>query len=148
LSPRKRRLLLACLPAAVVALAVGVWLLWPRTAITRENAEKIQPGMTLAEVEAILGGPARDESTGRPTERDDDPGAAGPSGRGVIGFEWTLGPPLPDGNPSDLRRMWATDHLMVVVDFNGRGHVTAKRTFRTHPVRGTLLDTLRRWLGL
>jgi hypothetical protein len=45
-----------------VALAVGLWWVWPRTAITRENAERIREGMTLAEVEAILGGPARDEA--------------------------------------------------------------------------------------
>jgi hypothetical protein len=61
---RARRMLLFGLPAAVVAVAVSAWLLWPRTAITRENADKIRMGMTLAEVEAILGGPARDESTG------------------------------------------------------------------------------------
>jgi outer membrane protein assembly factor BamE (lipoprotein component of BamABCDE complex) len=61
----RRRLLLFALIAVAVVLAVGVWLLWPRTAITRENAAKIQAGMTLAEVEAILGGPARDEMTGR-----------------------------------------------------------------------------------
>jgi hypothetical protein len=53
----RRRFLFLSLAAAVVALAIGVWLLWPRTAITRENAEKIRLGMTLAEVEAILGGP-------------------------------------------------------------------------------------------
>ena len=34
------------------------------SSITRANAERIHEGMTLAEVEAILGGPARDESTG------------------------------------------------------------------------------------
>jgi hypothetical protein len=144
--PTLRRLLLLCLPV-LAGLAVGAWLLWLRSAITRENAAKVQVGMTLAEVEAILGGPARDESTG-PTERDDDPGAAGPGGGGVIGFAWALGPSLPDGNPSDLRKMWATDHLMVVVAFNGGGRVTAKRTFQTHLVQEPLLERLRRWLGL
>jgi hypothetical protein len=130
-----------------VAVLAGARLLWPRSAITAKTAEKVRPVTTLAEVEAILGGPARDESTG-PTERDDDPGAAGPGGGGVIGFAWALGPSLPDGNPCELRKMWATDHLMVVVDFNGGGRVTAKRTFRTHLVRETLRDRLRRWLGL
>jgi hypothetical protein len=49
-----------------VALGVGVWLVWPQpSAITRENYECIQTGMTRADVEAILGGPARDETTGR-----------------------------------------------------------------------------------
>jgi outer membrane protein assembly factor BamE (lipoprotein component of BamABCDE complex) len=46
-------------------MAVGIWLLWPRpSAITKENANRIQVGMTLQEVEAILGGPARDDTHG------------------------------------------------------------------------------------
>jgi hypothetical protein len=58
----RRRLLVFSLIATLVGLGVGAWALWPqRTAITRENAAKIQKGMTLAEVEAILGGTARHE---------------------------------------------------------------------------------------
>jgi hypothetical protein len=53
--------LLACM---LVAGGIATWLLRSDTAITRENAEKIRPGMTLAEVEAILGGPPRDECIG------------------------------------------------------------------------------------
>jgi SmpA / OmlA family len=55
------RLLLIAIPVAAASIAVGAWLMWPRTVITPENAARIQPGMTVAEVEAILGGPARDE---------------------------------------------------------------------------------------
>jgi hypothetical protein len=69
MSRRTRRLLLLALPV-LVALAAGAWLPWPRTAITRENVEKIQPGMTLEEAEAILGGPARDEAGG-PVDREE-----------------------------------------------------------------------------
>src|SRR4051812_12875345 len=64
MTKRSRRLLLFSVPAALVAGLLAAWLLWPRTAITRENAERVQVGMTRAEVEAILGGPARDDSTG------------------------------------------------------------------------------------
>jgi hypothetical protein len=61
----KRRHLLVFGPLVVwLALGVSGWMLWPRAGITRENAAKIQVGMTLEEVEAILGGPARDETTG------------------------------------------------------------------------------------
>jgi len=42
----------------------GCVVLWPPTAITPENAAKIEKGMTLTDVETILGGPARDESAG------------------------------------------------------------------------------------
>ncbi len=60
-----RRLLLLGLAAvlAVLGVAVSVWLL-PRSAINRENYRKIRDGMSLAQVEAILGGPERDESIG------------------------------------------------------------------------------------
>jgi hypothetical protein len=68
---RRLRLLLG-VPVAVVVLGVGAWLLLPRTAITRENAAKIQVGMTLAEVEAILGGPAREDFVGE-LQLDFDP---------------------------------------------------------------------------
>jgi hypothetical protein len=60
----RRRLFLLALCVAVVLLGVGIWLLWPRwphTAISQENVNRINVGMTLAEVEQILGGPARDE---------------------------------------------------------------------------------------
>jgi hypothetical protein len=63
----RRRLVLLALPVALVLLGTGAWIVWPRqprTAITPENAAKIQKSMTLAEVEAILDGPARDETHG------------------------------------------------------------------------------------
>src|ERR1700722_14790543 len=62
----RRRLLVFGFLVVLVMLGVGGVVLWaqPRTAITRENAAKIQVGMALTEVEAILGGPARDESSG------------------------------------------------------------------------------------
>jgi hypothetical protein len=61
----RRRSLVLSLAVVVVGLSAGVWLLWPRTAITRENAARIQKGMTRVEVLTILGGPPRDESNGR-----------------------------------------------------------------------------------
>src|SRR4051812_40868610 len=72
----RRRVLVFGIPGAFVAGLVITWLLWPRTAITADNAAKVREGMTLAEVEALLG-PARDESTGplaaELTEAIDDP---------------------------------------------------------------------------
>jgi hypothetical protein len=54
----RRRLLLFGLPIALVVLGVALWLLWPRSsAITPENYERIQGGMTFEQVQAILGGP-------------------------------------------------------------------------------------------
>jgi hypothetical protein len=62
---RKLRWLLLLVGLAVV-VAVGAFALWPRKdRITRENFDRIQNGMSLAEVEAILGPPG-DHRT-RPT---------------------------------------------------------------------------------
>jgi hypothetical protein len=49
---------------AGVALVLGVllltdWLLW-RPWLTEDNMRRLRPGITLAEVEALLGGPAAD----------------------------------------------------------------------------------------
>jgi outer membrane protein assembly factor BamE (lipoprotein component of BamABCDE complex) len=66
--PQPRRRLLLALALLTCVLAGGVaWLLLAReTAITRENAAKIENGMTQAEVEAILGGPARNDAAVHP----------------------------------------------------------------------------------
>ncbi len=49
---------------AVPLLGAVAWLLWPESAVTPENARRIQRGMTLTEVEDILGGPACDDRWG------------------------------------------------------------------------------------
>jgi hypothetical protein len=56
----RRRVLLLGSVAVVAACAIVVTV-WPRTAINRWNAARIEKGMTRAEVEAILGGPPRQE---------------------------------------------------------------------------------------
>ena len=43
----------------VVALLLTDWLLW-EPGLTEDNVRRIRPGMTLAEVEELLGGPARE----------------------------------------------------------------------------------------
>jgi outer membrane protein assembly factor BamE (lipoprotein component of BamABCDE complex) len=53
-------MLLVTSAGALAVLAVGLWLISPASsAITRANAAQVQKGMTLEEVETILGGPAR-----------------------------------------------------------------------------------------
>lgn len=58
-----RRLLLYAVPATLALIGCGGWLIWPRTAITKESFAQIRKGMSRAEVDVILGGPPRDEST-------------------------------------------------------------------------------------
>ena len=60
---KRRTLLVLVLLGSLVAGGLAFASL-NRSAITPENAAKISEGQTLKEVERLLGGPARDESTG------------------------------------------------------------------------------------
>src|ERR1700690_3989445 len=65
---RKRKTLLLALGGLMflgVLAAATYFTLRPRVVITEETVAQIKPGMTEAEVEAILGGPARDYTEGR-----------------------------------------------------------------------------------
>jgi hypothetical protein len=57
--PRRALLLLAGLALVVGALLLTDRLLW-EPGLNEENVNRLRPGMTLAEVEALLGGPAAD----------------------------------------------------------------------------------------
>ena len=56
---RRAYLWLAGVALVVGALLLTDWLLW-QPGLTEDNVRRIKPGMTLAEVEALLGGPAAD----------------------------------------------------------------------------------------
>ena len=148
MSRRTRRLLLLALPA-LVALTGGGWLFWPRTDITRENAETIQVGMALAEAEAILGGPARDEAGGS-LVADSTPAEA----RGEMAQLFAN----PGGDIDPFRRplyassaatrlRWASDRAVIHVHLGPTGRVVACDSLPVRPEE-PLLHRLRRWLGL
>src|SRR5579859_1727961 len=66
-------LVLACV--LILGIGIAAYGMWPReSAINAENAAKIRPGQSLWEVEVILGGPERDDSSGPVTllTPDDD----------------------------------------------------------------------------
>jgi hypothetical protein len=140
MSRRTRHLLSLSLPV-LVALAAAAWLLWPRTAITRENFDRIEVGMTLAEVEAILGGPPREEATGPFVPRDGDPDSVWITHEFMV----IIGPGAP-AFPAD--RGWAAHSLLVWVTFDAEGRVSAKNCLPVRRATEPLLDRLRRWLGL
>jgi hypothetical protein len=129
--PTRRRLLFS-LPAGLAVALVTAWLFWPRTAITEENAAKVQVGMTLAEVEAVLGGPARDESTG-PLTTD------------IALRQVALRQVMLDDSLSGL---WTSNHVMVCINFGADRQVTQMSWFPVRRAQESLLDHLRRWLGL
>jgi hypothetical protein len=63
---KKRWIVVAGILAACVCLTLGVLaMLPPRPGVTPANIERIEDGMTLAEVEKILGGPGPDFISGR-----------------------------------------------------------------------------------
>jgi hypothetical protein len=117
-----RRLFVTVGLLACILVAGGAWLLWPRTMITAENAAKIQPGMTVAEVEEILGGPARNEA---------------PEVARVHRMLQSVSPDLE----------WTSEQVSVWVRLEGDGHVRACRAIPAPPAQGPIA-TLRRWLRL
>jgi hypothetical protein len=137
----RRRVLLLGSVAVVAGVAVTVWALWPAaTAITSDNGARITNGMTLAEVEALLGGPARDETTG-PVERIEPPEFAPPDSRGI---RWRIA-------IIDMRagvQRWESDQARVWVHFDELPVVTGCQVFPLRRREEGALDVLRRWLHL
>jgi hypothetical protein len=125
----------------MATLATGLWLVWPRTAITRENAAKIRNGMSLADVQALLGGPARDDSTSRLMFAD-GPGQ-------LITINGKV--PLENDAPFPAYREWISDTVIVTVIFDENGLVDPEngaKVCEVRPVPEALVEKLRRWLGL
>jgi hypothetical protein len=128
MSIRRRRLLPLAVLGAVIVLAIGVWLVWPQpSAITGENVAKIKVGMTLAEVEAILGGPARDETNGSTAAT-------------YIHISNVARP-----DPYNEKE-WRSDDVAVIVEFHD-GRVILCNPAREF-ARRSWPDRLCRWLGL
>jgi hypothetical protein len=135
----RRRLLLFGLAAALVVLGVATLVLWPRrSAITHENADRIQEGMTLAEVEQLLGGPARNES-GMPDNFINDAFVIADPG------EVKAGRLRPGPRPLEDRR-WAAPGFVVIVQFDDTGRVVQQQRCE-FDADNSLFGKLRRWLG-
>jgi hypothetical protein len=121
---RPRHLMLLCLPSVALVLVLGVWLLWPRSAINLQNAARIQKGMTPDEVARILGGPPRDETLGD-----------------VWTFENSSDADLLQGRQAE----WIGPDCAVWITFTD-GRVSAIRPGARHVHTETLLNTARHWL--
>jgi hypothetical protein len=139
---RRVLLMFGLLSIAALGLA-GFWLLWPSSAINRENAAKIRDGMSLAEVEAILGGPARDDSTG-PVMADlhDDDGRPLTEReliRTLAGM-WENNIPAP--------KFWRSNQVMIGVHLDPSGRVARCEVLRVRRIQAGPMDILRRWFGL
>ena len=134
----RRRLLLFGLLAGLLALGASAWMLRPlASVITRENAAKIQVGMTLAEVEALPGGPARNDTTGSSLFFDDQPSRMLHEHNIMLACEATP-PPME----------WYSDRIVIFVVFDPEVHVSACHYLFLRRVDESPLDMLRRRLRL
>ena len=116
--------------AALVLLAMACFCaLWyatrPTHHINEVSAEQIKEGMTLAEVESILGVPAGDYSTRR-----------------QIVLE------LSSGSMLSAPRYWTSNETSVCVDFDDNGHVVHVHSVPVVAVDESWWARLRRWTHL
>jgi hypothetical protein len=147
--PRRRLFLALGVVACLLLVGGGAWLLWPRSAITRENAARIEIGMTLAEVEAILGGAARDESTGSTNPVLDRDGISREE-LDMLGAHREIclissHMAIQNGKPSPV---WRSDLVEVFVRCDPAGRVTSCQAFPMRRADESPFATLRRWLRL
>lgn len=130
----KRRLLAFGVPLALILLGLSAWVVWPqeRSAITRVNVAKIQLGMTLAEVESILGGPARMEESP------------------LRSFGWNLDVQhAPAGGEVAIAtHEWIGLHAKVEVGVNAVGRVISLSARHPADEDAPAFDLLRRRIGL
>ena len=135
---KRLRWLLGLTLLAVAGTAVFAYLLYPRSAINRENFEKIREGMTLAEVEAILGGEQRDESTGfLMTIGEKEDGILIPAMVGPMTI-----------SSRDRIQVWANDYAVIRMDFGWDGRIRSSQFWAVRPAEESLIGLLRRWLRL
>jgi hypothetical protein len=116
---RRRKLLAAKVAGLAVLVAVGAFALWPRAdRITRENFDRIQNGMSQAEVEAVLGPPG----------------------------DYRSGPTYPDIAPQPKKGSppiwWKANGAQIWVFFDPSGHVDDTFQHFTHPPEPNTLGNL------
>jgi hypothetical protein len=117
---RKKRLRLALGVAALAIVVVMLALSYWRSPVTRENYERIKPGMRPSEVKAILGRPSKEFPATSPYPGPvwmwDSPGPLG-----VASELWP-------GSRDDEERIW---FMHVVFDADG---IVVDKSFGTGPV--------------
>jgi hypothetical protein len=137
----RRPYVLIAISTAILVLGLFACLMWPRkSAITVENAERIKEGMALAEVEAILGGPARDESTGPVAS------VAQPEG---IEIALVVSPLMVErifGKDSRQPLEWRSNQLILLVQFDAQGQVTDWRPIPTRRINESPFEMVGRLL--
>jgi hypothetical protein len=142
MTARRRLLLFGMIATFAVVLVSGICLLWPQTpsAINRENAAKIQPGMTLEEVEAILGGSARHDFAGLVSSDSAAP----------LGADAAAARRFSEQAPPNAVRFlrWGSETVTIDVLFDDAGRALPPRYIFHHRAPETVLEKLRRLFNL
>jgi hypothetical protein len=118
---RKRRILTFAATVLVIA-GVGVFALLPQPdRITPENFDRILDGMSLLEVDSVLG-PSGDYTTGPIT---------------IVVPEWGLGVPA-----KNTYYEWTSDSDSILIGFDTSGEVVDKEHLLVRRLDGSLFDNL------
>jgi SmpA / OmlA family len=131
---RKRSVLvLVCLVTVAVACFWALWLAWPEEWIKREQLGRIRPGMTVEDVETILGKPT----------------GSYPNDVAIM----IVGVPESSGDFDRLfmdpgGRQWVGKETAIVVAFDERARVTATYFGYLSRQQEGFLTIVRRWFGL
>jgi hypothetical protein len=120
---RKRLVLLFLLTAPALAGLAGLWW-WDPPGVTLARFNRIEEGMTQNDVELLLGVPPGDFSPG--------------------GVNWEI---LHNGlrGINHTSRLWCDEECAIRIDFDEHGRVARKSWVDR---RGSVLDRVRRWVGL
>jgi hypothetical protein len=142
-------LILTVILLVITLTSVALGLRPPQTAITRDNAAKVTKWMTVAQVEAILGGPSRDERSSA-TEPDHANVSESDFLDRAISLELdvTFMPGNQDGDFRPTTHTWKSDEVFVEVLFGPTDRVVEFVVIPVRRVSETPLTALRRRLGL
>jgi hypothetical protein len=130
------------LAGLAVVVAAGVLVLWPRAdRVTRASFDRIQIGLSRADVEAILGPPG-DYRTGLGEVRWStkswvpDPAADSP----YLRFNWS-GNPVDPEDPSRWA-VWMSDSVQMCITIDGSGSVVDKVADSRRTTQGPLANLM------
>lgn len=129
----RKRLLFTLGPLALVLLGGYALLWWTAPRVSRANFGRIEVGMTLAEVEALLGPPGM-YATGPLVDRE---------GQRPFSVFIDYGP-----RPGGARKLWVGDHGAVWVNLDDAGRVAGTQVLGLRREAEPPLVKLRRWLGI
>lgn len=127
-------------------------LWWTAPPISRANFLRIEDGMTLAEVEGLLGGPPGDYSTGdlepeAPTA--EEAARFGSEAEARLSARALLRRYRGAADGSDGHEPgWVGDRALIVVRLDEAGRVAGRDFASVRPVAEPPLAKLRRWLGI